>query len=605
MTRLLTTLLSLLMVIPFVYGARGSRAITRPHRYDLVAESGDSLRVGRATRYTSDGVTVLATGQSPDSALRLFGRALEVDSTYAPAHFSMVRLLQENFPDSALYHARKAYQLDTTNHWYLDSYARCAILLDDYVLAQPLYEKLLKMVPNDINAYRILAIIYNHINQPQRAIMLIDTAEMRVGRNIYLTALKQMLLTTTGQTERAIKEAQVAVEDLPYEPSLRVNLAELYSKSGRDSLAMSQYNEAMKLDSVSFQTLISYSGFLYGRGEIDKYLEVLSIIVSLDDPVISAGGKSQLIREVTANEALYRKYQVEITMLIAKLVAKYPNNINIVNLQAHNFIAIGEVEDAINVYKNQLAQEPPIGSYYASVISLERHLNRTDSLYRYLHEATERMPEAIEFRLDLAYTLAFDRRYDEAVEVIDEGLKLPNVTDSIRIIYYSTKGDYYQMLARRDSSIINKKALKSCFKCYDKALAYDPDNISVLNNYAYFISIYMNDSHKKLELARAMSMHTTSIESSNPTYLDTYAWVLYQLGEYEEAKMIMRQAFSLDISNNYEIALHYGEILMVLGETTMANYYWGKAKELGASDEELAESRQEAEKRIANGQDKR
>lgn len=50
------------------------------------------------------------------------------------------------------------------------------------------------------------------------------------------------------------------------------------------------------------------------------------------------------------------------------------------------------------------------------------------------------------------------------------------------------------------------------------------------------------------------------LEENNPTYLDTYAWVLYRLGRYDEAKKTMQQALSLDRSQSPDLQLHYGDI---------------------------------------------
>ena len=74
------------------------------------------------------------------------------------------------------------------------------------------------------------------------------------------------------------------------------------------------------------------------------------------------------------------------------------------------------------------------------------------------------------------------------------------------------------------------------------------------------------------------------LEENNPTYLDTYAWVLYRLGRYDEAKKTMQQALSLDRSQNPDLQLHYGDILAALGEKFMAEVYWKKALEGGYDD---------------------
>ena len=112
-------------------------------------------------------------------------------------------------------------------------------------------------------------------------------------------------------------------------------------------------------------------------------------------------------------------------------------------------------------------------------------------------------------------------------------------------------------------------------------LKNDPENIYILNNYAYFLS----EDNVRLDEALKMSEITIEKEPKNVTYLDTYAWVLYKLGRYKEAKKYMEKVFSYDkhaSGVNYE---HYGDILYKYGDTDKAVQNWKKAKKLGGTSE--------------------
>ena len=122
-----------------------------------------------------------------------------------------------------------------------------------------------------------------------------------------------------------------------------------------------------------------------------------------------------------------------------------------------------------------------------------------------------------------------------------------------------------------------RKQMARCYDCYDKALALHAENASVLNNYAYFLSLEERD----LERALQMAERATALAANNPTFLDTRAWVLHKLDRNDEAKRIMRQAISLDATNSADLQLHYGDILAALGERFMAEVYWRKALDNG------------------------
>jgi Tfp pilus assembly protein PilF len=132
---------------------------------------------------------------------------------------------------------------------------------------------------------------------------------------------------------------------------------------------------------------------------------------------------------------------------------------------------------------------------------------------------------------------------------------------------WGTKGDLYHETGDR----------KKTFAAYDKALSLNPDNVLVLNNYAYFMAIGGGNLDRALE----MTVKANSLEPNNATYLDTHAWVLYLRGDYAEAKRIMGQALPLDRENNPELLIHYGDILWALGEDFMATRYWKRALEAG------------------------
>jgi len=69
---------------------------------------------------------------------------------------------------------------------------------------------------------------------------------------------------------------------------------------------------------------------------------------------------------------------------------------------------------------------------------------------------------------------------------------------------------------------------------------------------------------------------------SNATYLDTHAWVLFQLQKFQQAKKYMKRALDNEEEPSGVMLEHYGDILFHLGEKNEAVIYWKKA--LGKED---------------------
>lgn len=117
---------------------------------------------------------------------------------------------------------------------------------------------------------------------------------------------------------------------------------------------------------------------------------------------------------------------------------------------------------------------------------------------------------------------------------------------------------------------------KEAYLCYDSALVYNPSNVLVLNNYAY----YLSEEDKELDKAEQMSLRTIKAEPNNATYLDTYAWILYKQQRYEEAYTYIEQALAADSVPSDVLYEHAGDICYRMGDTARAVDYWKQALEV-------------------------
>ena len=139
----------------------------------------------------------------------------------------------------------------------------------------------------------------------------------------------------------------------------------------------------------------------------------------------------------------------------------------------------------------------------------------------------------------------------------------PNLSSEM----YSILGNSYNEL----------KDFKNSDISYERALEYIPNNVQVLNNYAYYLSL----REENLERAEEMSKKTIEMFPEEANYLDTYAWILYKMKKYEQAKSWMQKA--IDISESETFYSHMSEILIELGEKEESEFYLEKSKLLKES----------------------
>ena len=116
---------------------------------------------------------------------------------------------------------------------------------------------------------------------------------------------------------------------------------------------------------------------------------------------------------------------------------------------------------------------------------------------------------------------------------------------------------------------------KKAYEAYEEALKVDPDRTSVLNNYAYYLSL----EGKSLRKALKMSRRTIELEPDNATYLDTYGWLLYLLHRPKEAKPYFKHAMLYGGRDSATVLEHYSKVLEALGEQELASYYKNLAEQ--------------------------
>ena len=122
---------------------------------------------------------------------------------------------------------------------------------------------------------------------------------------------------------------------------------------------------------------------------------------------------------------------------------------------------------------------------------------------------------------------------------------------------------------------------EEAYAAYDSCLNINPNEISCLNNYAY----YLSEENRDLKRAEQMSYKTITAEPENTTYLDTYAWILYMQKRYEEARIYIDQALKNDSTETSSVIWeHAGDIYIRLGLKSDASNYWQKAIDSGADN---------------------
>jgi tetratricopeptide (TPR) repeat protein len=155
-------------------------------------------------------------------------------------------------------------------------------------------------------------------------------------------------------------------------------------------------------------------------------------------------------------------------------------------------------------------------------------------------------------------------KLQQAAEAYENGLSMIFDNSSLKLNFLNALGDLHHKMKNHAKSDMY----------FEQLLDLDPTNALALNNHAYYLSL----RNEKLEYALQLAERALKKEPQNPSYLDTYGWILYQKGDYAKAIKYLLDAEQLLNEKNNEIYEHIAETYLKLGKTKEAQDYKQKIK---------------------------
>ena len=190
--------------------------------------------------------------------------------------------------------------------------------------------------------------------------------------------------------------------------------------------------------------------------------------------------------------------------------------------------------------------------------------NELDEVLFYSDQALEYFPFHPIFYYYKGLAFMYKKEYKKSIKIFKEGLDYVIDEPILKSEIYAVLGDMYHNIGNNEKSD----------EFYELALKINPDYIIVLNNYSYYLAL----RGENLKTAKDMIVKCNELtaDNPNPSFLDTYAWVLYKLEEYSLAKTQIMKAIDLQ-TNSATLFDHYGDILEKLGLFNDALIQWKKS----------------------------
>ncbi len=478
------------------------------------------------------------------------GSVLQTQNKYAEAILEFQQALKYDSSAAILYAISKSYlKLDKYN--LAAEYALYSLKKDD------------KFVPN----YDLLAEVYIKQYDIQNAISALQTASKIEETEARLFALARVY--EYKDINKSIEYYQIIFDKYKNDYALFAILELTRNSKNRNiyfntltTLAKEFPNEAKYanelvsywLENNQYDTLIKHFQ-LFDTQIIYKDLAVLYGIVV-----------DRLIYDTVYANTTQKK------AILDKIDNRFRFDWQINFLSGNLAVSIQDTSNAKKYFDRAIPIADSVYDLPLKVAVIYETYGYKDKAVNLLEEYTAKKPDNWLYPMFVGMYYLIDKKLDEALKYS----KIAYNRNNSQVDILGQLANIYSELKRHDSSDIY----------FMKALAAEPDNALINNNYAYSLcnrNLYLDSALKYSKIAITQN-------PNNSAYLDTYGWVNYVLGNYQVALEYVMKSIELG-ENSAEVFEHLSDINLKLNQYEDAETAINKALELEPQNQVLLQKK--------------
>lgn len=511
--------------------------------------------------------------QNFDESLKFFQKCIRLDDSQAvPFYESAVINKEQGDFDLATEQIKKAVSIEKDNRWFIKAYGEILFSNQDFKNAALEYKKLIALEPGNEEFYFMLSEAYIYANDFGKAIAVYDELEKYKGVDKAISMQKHKLYRQVNNIKAAIKELHSLLNAFPDDIEVMEILSELYLLNDEKEKAFELFKKIAVLSPENGRIHLTLADYYRQNGEKETSFNELKL--AFKSTSLNIDTKVRILISYYQLITLNPEMSLQARTLSEIMISVHPNDMKARSVYADILYTDNQFQEAKEQYLYILEQDKSKSQIWSQVLFIQAEQNDFESLLKTSSEALEYFPTEPLFYYFNGVSNKLVKNYDEAINSLELGVEFVIDNQNLLLEFYSSLADVYH--ATKDH------ILSDIF--YEKVLAIDSNNILVLNNYAYYLSV----RKVKLEKAKVMSFKSNELEPNNGTYQDTYAWILYQMGDYTEAKIWMQKSLTNGGDKSAVVVEHYGDILYKLGKEKLAIEQWKRAKELGGGSKVLS-----------------
>ncbi|MGD0341782.1 MAG: tetratricopeptide repeat protein [Bacteroidales bacterium] len=479
-------------------------------------------------------------------AIKLLEQCIKENPANDAAYYQISQILLESGDvNNGKKYLLRAYELNQNNYWYMIMLSGTYYQEKNLDSAVVFYEKAVKIYPEKEDMQLNLGNLYAENKKYEKAFQVFDNLDKKYGINESSTPSGIKVLIAEGKYAEAEEKTKQLIEKYPDVILYSGLLAEIYSGSKDNVKAMQVYKNLMLKSPDNPETQLSLCNFLMDQKSYDEFITLLNKVILNKD--ILKEDKIGLFSKMIENPELIVAKGNDIQLASMIMEAIYKDDDIILLLRPEILTARKMMKEAASRLEEIITDRPD--NYYAWEKLLFVYLDEKD--YKDLQEKGElcatKFNRSFPAKILYASAATENKNYDIALEELRKASILAGDDNDMLMQVLSLKADVYYRMKEYDKS----------FRTFDEAIKKNPNDVTMLNNYAY----YLAEQNTRLKDAETMARKVIEKEKGNTTFLDTYGWVLYKRGKLNEAAKVMESVINSGKEEDAEWYEHYGYIL--------------------------------------------
>ena len=504
-----------------------------------------------------------------DAAYELLQHCKQIDPNAAEVYYALSSYDKElNSTALAIEDIKRAAELSPQNSTYQEQLAMTYITTKDFANAIKTYENLYSLFPDRTEVLDILLSLYGQEKNYPKMLQTVERMISADGESEKTVLTKMHIYSLQGKKKEEYNTLKHFVDRYPNDMSYQIMMSNWFLQNGEKQKALDILQKVQKIDPQNVQAQLSMIDY-YRAENLDSIARKMEEDI-LMNPHTTTDTKVSIIRNIISNNESDGGDSTKVLSLFKRVLSGKQENSDLAEMYVA-YLALKKMpEDSIvNGLKRVLEISPDNKGARMELLQILWGKISNDEIIEISKPGVEYNPDEMAFYYFLGFAYIQKDEDEKAYDVFKKGVAQATDSSEPALVsdMYSYIGDILHQKGKIDES----------YAAYDSCLQWKEDNVGCLNNYAYFISEDGGD----LSRAEQMSYKTIKAEPTNSTYLDTYAWILFQEKRYAEAQIYIEQALANDSTGEYIYLEHAGDIYIMLGEKAKATDYWQRAIDAG------------------------